>query len=53
MKSLTRKSHNVLEPVEKFTHKSEEVTGSGLFDHRKEFKGLMHLQNNGTKFDDS
>ncbi len=26
---------------------------SGLFDHRKEYKGLMHLQNNSTGFDDT
>lgn len=29
------------------------MAGSDLFDHRKEFKGLMHLQNNSTKFDDT
>lgn len=53
MKQLSRKSIQTLQPVEKISFRGEEMTGSGLFDHRKEFKGLMHLQNNSNKFDDT
>ena len=33
--------------------RSEDFSASGLFDQRKEFKGLMHLQGNTRKFDDT
>ena len=32
---------------------TEEFATTGIFDQRKEFKGLMHIQGNFRKFDDT
>ena len=52
MKETQRKNFNTLEPMEKIKI-AEEFGTTGIFDQRKEFKGLMHIQGNFRKFDDT
>lgn len=48
-----KRDSKTLEPVD-IGRKSEDLAvTSGLFDQRKEFKGLVHLQGNYRKFDDT